>query len=404
MRFVRPGGPILERHAPKPGAGPRCARRGHCIVRALGASPRAIRGAFACLLLAALLPAAAPQAAAATTVEVTGFGSNPGNLRMFKHVPDGIAASPPLIVVLHGCTQNARDYAAASGWIQMAERLRVPLAMAEQRPSNNQNRCFNWFVRGDNRRGQGEALSIRQIVDKMREDHGIDPARVFVTGLSAGGAMASVMLATYPEVFAGGGIVAGLPYGCASDPTPSQPTQALQCMSTGQPTSPLVGLPGSVPFVVPLPPAVCQLIPIPIPGCSQDDDEAPTSAAEWGDRVRQASSHTGPFPRVSIWHGSADRTVSPINAESSMLQWTNVHGLGPEPSAQDTVKGHPRRIFRNVSGTAVVEAVMVSRTAHGVPVDPGAGADQCGTATAFVLDADICSSLHIAKFWGLVPN
>jgi poly(hydroxyalkanoate) depolymerase family esterase len=402
MCFLRHGSPILERrYAPQPGLGPRFALRSHGIALALGGALRTVRGAVAVFLLAAT-----SQAMAGSTVEVTGFGSNPGNLRMFKHVPDGITASPPLIVVLHGCTQNARDYATASGWIQIAERLRVPLAMAEQKPSNNQNRCFNWFVRGDNRRGQGEALSIRQMVDKMREDHGIDSARVFVTGLSAGGAMASVMLATYPEVFAGGSVVAGLPYGCAGDPSPSQPTQALQCMSTGQPTSPLVGIPGSVPIVVPLPPAVCQLVPIQIPGCPQgdDDDGAQTSAAEWGDRVRRASSHTGPFPKVSIWHGSADRTVNPINAESSTLQWTNVHGLGSTPSAQDTVKGHPRQLFNDAAGNVVVETITVRRMAHGVPVDPGSGADQCGTATAFVLDADVCSSLHIAKFWGLVPN
>ena len=273
--------------------------------------------------------------------------------------------------------------------------------MPEQTQANNSNRCFNWFLRSDNRRDQGEALSIRQMVDKMRADHGVDPKRTFVTGLSAGGAMTSVMLATYPEVFAGGGIVAGLPYGCANDTSPLQPTQALQCMSTGQPSSALMGLPGTMPIVAPLPDAVCQLIPIPIPGCSQGNDDAPTSAAEWGDRVRQASSHAGPFPRVSIWHGGADRTVSPVNAESETLQWTNVHGISDEPSAQDTVKGHPRQLFKDAAGDVVVESVRVRAMAHGVPVDPGNGADQCGVAAAFILDVDICSSFFLAKFWGL---
>ena len=79
------------------------------------------------------------------------------------------------------------------------------------------NGCFNWFQSGDIERGHGEAASIRQMVATMVSDHGIDPARVFVTGLSAGGAMTSVMLATYPEVFAGGAIIAGLPYGAATN-------------------------------------------------------------------------------------------------------------------------------------------------------------------------------------------
>src|SRR4051794_1977824 len=116
----------------------------------------------------ALLMATSPQALAATTIEVPNFGSNPGGLRMFKHIPDGLPASAPLVVVMHGCTQNARDYAAGSGWVQLADKLRLALVMPEQTQANSSNRCFNWFVRSDNRRDQGEALSIRQMVDKMK--------------------------------------------------------------------------------------------------------------------------------------------------------------------------------------------------------------------------------------------
>jgi poly(3-hydroxybutyrate) depolymerase len=298
---------------------------------------------------------------------------------------------------MHGCTQNVRDYAAGAGWIQLSEKLKVALVMPEQTQTNN-NRCFNWFLRSDNRRDQGEALSIRQMVDRMRADHGTDPARVFVTGLSAGGAMASVMLATYPEVFAGGGIVAGLPYGCANDTSPVLPAQALQCMNTGQPSGSLpAGLPGGgLPGGGSLPPGVCVFFPL-LPGC-----EPPTDAAEWGEFVRRASGHAGPFPRVSIWHGSADRVVHPANADHGVLQWTDVHGVGPEPSARDTVKGQPRQLFRDAGGRVVVESIRVAGMGHGVPVDPGTGTERCGAAAAFVLDADLCSSLFIARFWGIV--
>jgi poly(hydroxyalkanoate) depolymerase family esterase len=344
----------------------------------------------------------------AAPVEVTNFGTNPGHLRMFKYVPSGLPASSPLVVVLHGCTQNARDYAAQSGWIELADRLNLALAVPEQSQSNNPRSCFNWFVVGHNRRGQGEALSIKQMVDKMKADHGIDPGRVFVTGLSAGGAMTSVMLATYPEVFAGGGIVAGLPYGCANDPTPFMATQALQCMSSGHPASlpGLSGLPGMStgfsPFMFPLPPGVCQLFPL--PGCPSDTSAANGfTASELGDFVRQASSHNGPFPKVSIWHGSSDPTVSPVNASEEMLQWTNVHGVKAEPAVSDTVNGFPHHVFKDAAGKAVVETFSITGMGHGDPVDPGTGPSQCGTAAPFMLDTNICASMFIAKFWGLAP-
>ena len=142
--------------------------------------------------------------------EVQGFGSNPGALRMFKYVP----AQPEqtLVVVLHGGTQTAASYDFGAGWSTLADRYGFVLLLPQQQPANNANRCFNWFLAGDIERGKGEALSIRQMVDAMIRDHDIDRSRVFVTGLSAGGAMTSVMLATYPDTFAAGGVIAGLPY------------------------------------------------------------------------------------------------------------------------------------------------------------------------------------------------
>src|SRR5664279_5596945 len=87
----------------------------------------------------------------------------------------------------------------------------------EQSRKNNLNRSFNWFQRNDTQRGEGEAHSIVQMVEQMVRDHGIDRRRIFVTGLSAGGAMTLVMLATYPDVLAAGAVIAGLPYGGATN-------------------------------------------------------------------------------------------------------------------------------------------------------------------------------------------
>ena len=222
------------------------------------------RAARAALLFAGLCAGAAQ---AQSLTEVSGFGSNPGNLRMFKIIPAGLPASAPLVVALHGCTQSAAAYDAESGWAMLASRWQFALLLPQQQSSNNASSCFNWFEAGDIARGSGEALSIRQMVAKMATDHGVDPARVYVTGLSAGGAMTSVMLATYPEVFAGGAIIAGVPYSCGTGTS-----AAFSCMNPGSNLSP----------------------------------------AQWGAKVRAASSHAGPWPIVSIWHGDADYVVRPV--------------------------------------------------------------------------------------------
>src|SRR5947207_14303352 len=114
-----------------------------------------------------------------------------------------------------------------------------------------------------------------------------DRRKVFITGLSAGGAMASAMLATYPEAFAGGAIIAGLPYGCASNVQ-----QAFEVMFT----------------------------------------EHGHAGQALGDRVRAASRHRGPWPKISVWHGTSDPIVRPFNGEDIIRQWTNVHGLSADPS------------------------------------------------------------------------
>ncbi|RYD84555.1 MAG: PHB depolymerase family esterase, partial [Sphingomonadales bacterium] len=147
---------------------------------------------------------------------LTGFGSNPGNLAASVHIPERLSDRPALVVVLHGCLQTAAAYDSGSGWSHLADEHGFAVLFPEQRRANNANLCFNWFLPEDNARDLGEAHSISGMIAAVVRDHGIDPARVFVTGLSAGGAMASVMLATYPELFAGGAIIAGLPFGCAS--------------------------------------------------------------------------------------------------------------------------------------------------------------------------------------------
>lgn len=318
----------------------------------LAARPRRSRALAA--VLAVLGLSAACSASAST--EVAGFGSNPGNLRMYKYVPAGLPAGAPLVVALHGCAQSAASYDAEAGWEMLAQRWRFALLLPQQQSANNANACFNWFEPGDTARDQGEALSIRQMIERMRADHGSAAGRVYVTGLSAGGAMTAALLAVYPDLFAGGAVVAGLPYRCATGSA-----AAFSCMSPGSDLSP----------------------------------------AQWGDKVRAATAHAGPWPIVSIWHGDADYVVRPMNQAELMQQWTDVHGIDQSADVQDTVAGHAHRVYRDAAGRARVETYAIAGMGHGTPVDPGNGETQCGTAGAYVLDADICSSYYIARFWGL---
>src|SRR5438105_13904235 len=128
-------------------------------------------------------------------------GSNPGRLRMPTYLPANLPDAPALVVVLHGGLQTAAAYDLGAGWSTLADRYGLALLMPEQQRSNNALSCFNWFQPGDIERGRGETLSIRQLVEQMTLDHGIDPSLVFMTVLSSGGAMTAVMLATYPDIF-----------------------------------------------------------------------------------------------------------------------------------------------------------------------------------------------------------
>ncbi|MGW2337581.1 extracellular catalytic domain type 1 short-chain-length polyhydroxyalkanoate depolymerase [Streptomyces sp. NPDC001685] len=297
------------------------------------------------------------RAAAASLQEVTGFGSNPGALRMFRYVPDGLPAGRPVVVALHGCTQNAAGYGIGGGWLQLADRWKFSVVLPQQQSANNLSSCFNWFQTGDIARGQGEAASIAQMVDRQLADTSGDASRVQVTGLSAGGGMTAVMMAAYPEKFAAGGIVAGLPYGCA---------QAA----------------GS--------PYVCMYV-----GATQ-------TARQWGDRVRAARpGYTGPWPTLVAFQGTADYTVKPVNMTDLTRQWTDAHGTDQSADASDTVAGFPHQVFRDASGRAVVETYSLTGMGHGQPVDPGSGGEQCGTAGAYLLDVNLCAAYRMGRAWGL---
>jgi poly(hydroxyalkanoate) depolymerase family esterase len=276
---------------------------------------------------------------------------------MYAYRPDGLPTGAPAVVLLHGCTQNASGYFTNSGWRKYADQWGFALVFPQTNAVNNASSCFNWFLPEDTSRGQGEVLSIKQMIDRMLTRYRVDTGRVYVTGLSAGGAMTAVMLAAYPEVFAGGGIVAGLPYKCATTQV-----QAYTCMNPGVDRTP----------------------------------------KQWGDLVRGAASYTGRRAPVSLWHGTGDTTVVPANLTEEVDQWTDVLGADQTPDVTDRVMGQVHKVYLDGSGRAAVETFEIAGMRHGQPVAPTAsGPEQCGHAGAFDIDVGICAAYHIGLFWHL---
>jgi poly(hydroxyalkanoate) depolymerase family esterase len=299
---------------------------------------------------------APPAAKVDRLADLAGLADNPGNLRARCYVPPALQGPAPLVVVLHGCTQDAAVYDHGSGWSTLADRHGFLLLFPEQRRVNNPMLCFNWFSANDTRRGMGEAASIRAMIEAMKKAHSVYSGRIFVTGLSAGGAMASAMLATYPEVFAAGAIIAGVAYGCAADVT-----EAFDCMG----------------------------------------GRARSEASELAGHVRRASPHKGPWPRIQVWQGSGDHTVVPSNADAIVLQWQGLHGVGPQPDRTDRVETYPRRTWLGATGEPVIEHYSITGMGHGIPLG---GVDGIGEAGAHMLDVGLSSTARIAAFFGIAAD
>lgn len=323
------------------------------------ATRRAMRTSFAilaCGLVACSSPidrtssnnGSCPAASSAVTAaleRVDNFGANPGALAMHVHAPPGPASA--VVVVMHGCTQSAADYTKA-GWNELADRVGFVVVYPEQSATNDPMRCFHWYLPEDTTRGKGEAASIAAMAEWAKKKYGA--TRAFVTGLSAGGAMTSVMLATYPDVFEAGAIIAGIPYGCAKSQL-----EAFRCMS-----------------------ATKEL-----------------DAQGWAALVPRGN---GPAPRVSIWQGDADYTVRPKNEATLVAQWATLHGVSGDPTVEDVGKAK-HAVYKDAAGVAQVESWVIGGMGHGTPLAPGEG---CGTAAAYMLDVGICSTTHAAAFFGLV--
>jgi poly(hydroxyalkanoate) depolymerase family esterase len=286
-------------------------------------------------------------------VTIPDFAADPAGLSMLTYRPPGLRSRAPLVVLLHGCAQDPAAFAAGSGWMALADRVGLALVLPTQSPENNRQGCFNWFRPAQVTRGLGEAQSIRAMVAEAVRRFASDPSAVNIIGLSAGGAMAAALLAAYPDVFAGGASIAGLPVGAANGAA-----SAIARMSQAGPSG--------------------------------------RSPENWADQVHSAAplGYTGPWPRLSIWQGGLDTVVDPDNARLLALQWRALHGLIGAPSVTST-HGPARREAWGPANAPPVELWTVPAMEHGYPV-----VDLRGQSFA-VLSAGISATERIAAFCGL---
>jgi poly(hydroxyalkanoate) depolymerase family esterase len=272
-----------------------------------------------------------PVASAASLVEVTDFGENPGNLRMHLYVPSSVRPNPAVIVAMHGCTGSGPYYYGATEFASLANEHGFIVIY----PSASKNGpCFDVWSDGAKKRGGGsDPASIVSMVSYVTDRYHADRRRVFATGGSSGGMETAALLILYPDVFAAGAAFAGVPFTCFANLAEFGPTRP--CFN------------GTV----------------------------NKSPGEWGDLARQTNpEHTGPWPRIQLWHGTNDTLIAYSLMQEQVDQWTNLHGIGLSPTSTDSPRAEwTRQRFGTSCGAAKVEAITVVGGYHNIPTPGMAG-------------------------------
>lgn len=243
------------------------------------------------------------------------FSNQAGSRPYRLYVPSGYCGKPvPLVVMLHGCTQSPDDFAAGTRMNAIAERETVIVAYPGQIRSANMQGCWNWFSPADQARGAGEPSIIAGITAEIMREHAVDPRRVYIAGMSAGGAAAAIMGQRYPELYTAIGVHSGLACGSAND-MPS----ALAAMKRG-------------------------------PGKS-------------GSATPQSGQRRVP---AIIFHGDQDMTVNRKNADAVATQATHGATLAIETSNATVAGGHRyrRTIGRDGSGATILEQWTIHGGGH----------------------------------------
>ena len=264
-------------------------------------------------------------AAAASLVQVTNFGANPGGDQMYVYVPDSVTAHPPILVALHQCTGSGPGFYSSTEFASLADKYGFIVIYPSVTRSGS---C--WDVSSSQaltRNGGSDPVSIMSMVSYAEQHYNGDSARVYVTGASSGAMMTDVLLGDYPDVFQAGAAFMGVPFGCFARP-------------------------GVDVWNAP---------------CAQG--QVTMTPQAWGNLVRAADpGYSGPRPRVQLWHGTADTTLNYVNFGEEIKQWTNVLGVSQTPSSTDTpVSGWTRTRYDDSAGTAEVEAYSIAGAGHVLP-------------------------------------
>ncbi|GAA2688101.1 extracellular catalytic domain type 1 short-chain-length polyhydroxyalkanoate depolymerase [Actinoplanes palleronii] len=286
----------------------------------------ALVAALSLLIGAAGLVVARP-AAAASLVPVTGFGANPTNLKMYTYVPDRVAATPALLVLVHYCGGSAGAIAGGNGkdFLTAADRYGFVVVLPE---ATRSEKCFDVSSPQALRRdGGSDSTGIMSMVSWARARYHVDSARIVVSGFSSGAMMTTVLAAQYPDVFAAASAFSGVPAGCFAT------TNGSLWNST----------------------------------CSGGN--LIKTARQWGDQARAMyPGYTGRYPRIQLWHGTTDTTLAYPNFGEEIKQWTDLHGLGPNPAFTDHPQSSWTRTRYGATGTqATVEGVSIAGVGHQLP-------------------------------------
>ena len=295
-----------------------------------GRALRSLFGALALLLAAALLtaPAASARTRAAAAVptgtltEVTGFGTNPSNLRMYVYVPASVTAHPAVLVAVHWCTGSGPDMYNGTEYDTLADQYGYIVVYPSVTRSS---KCFDVSSPQALKRGGGsDPVGIKSMVDWVTTTYSADTRRIFATGISSGAMMTNVLLGDYPDVFAAGAAFSGVPFGCFATTDGSEWNSA----------------------------------------CS--GGTVIHSAQEWGDIARAAyPGYTGTRPRMQLWHGTEDDVLRYPNFGEEVKQWTNVQGVGQTPADTDSPQsGWTRTRYGGTGDRAAVEAISLQGVGH----------------------------------------
>ncbi len=292
---------------------------------------RATLAAIASGILLTLSGFALPtSASAAQLIEVTNFGSNPGNLRMHVYVPDSTPTSPAIIVAMHGCGGSGPGFSGSSEFNSLADQHGFIVIYPTATKQTAMGNCFDvWSQESKTHGGGSDPASIVSMVSYAEQQYGGDPEQVFATGSSSGGMETQALLAVYPDVFKAGASFMGVPFTCFANEADFPPWTS-QCVNGSMNRTP----------------------------------------QQWGDAVRQAyPGYSGPRPRVQLWHGTADPLVPYQLQQEAVDQWTNVFGLSQTPTSTDQPQpSWTRNRFADSSGTVQVESINVQGAGHSLPM------------------------------------